>query len=181
MFIIHQNGNETSIQPILISNSTSFMFNNIFCEMKGKKVIYWGGGAGGNAETVLITSWKCNFSIYLDIQVYYLDIQVYYLDIQAITTLCAFYWFFMCQFLVFIHVCTLQVTTAILKSDLSGTKTASPPTVFNLQASDWVHCEEERGAYYLLQRFIDNIFFFFYKFLKLLIFPQKICTFQKIP
>ena len=33
--------------------------------------------------TVLITSWKCNFSIYLDIQVYYLDFQVYYLDIQV--------------------------------------------------------------------------------------------------
>ena len=59
--------------------STSFMFNNIFCEMKGKKVIDW-GGPGGNWGTVLISSWKCNFSIYL-------DIQVYYLDIQPITTL----------------------------------------------------------------------------------------------
>ena len=64
------------------------MFNNIFCEVKGKKVIHW-GGAGGNGGTILITSWKCNFSIYL-------DIQVYYLDIQAITTLYAFYWLFMC-------------------------------------------------------------------------------------
>ena len=26
----------------------------------------------------------------------------------------------------------------------------TPPTVFNLQASDWVHCEEETGAYYQL-------------------------------
>ena len=81
------------------------MFNNIFYEM-GKKVIHWGETGG----TMLITSWKCNFSIYLDIQVYYLDIQVYYLDIQvyyldiqvyyldiqAITTVYAFYWFFMC-------------------------------------------------------------------------------------
>ena len=49
--------------------------------MKGKKVIHW-GGAGVNGGTVLITSWKCNFSIYL--------------DIQAITTLYAFYWLFMC-------------------------------------------------------------------------------------
>ena len=32
-FIIHKNGNKTSIQPILRSNSTSFMFNNIFCEI----------------------------------------------------------------------------------------------------------------------------------------------------
>ena len=30
MFIIHKNGNKTSIQPILKSNSTSFMLNNFF-------------------------------------------------------------------------------------------------------------------------------------------------------
>ena len=34
--IIHKNRNKTSIQPILKSNSTSFMFNNIFCEMNIK-------------------------------------------------------------------------------------------------------------------------------------------------
>ena len=45
MFIIHKNGNKTSIQPILKSNSTSFMFNNIFCEIKGKKLST--GGAWG--------------------------------------------------------------------------------------------------------------------------------------
>ena len=44
--------------------------------MKGKKVIHWGGPGG----MVQIASWKCNFGIYL-------AIQVYYLDIQAITTL----------------------------------------------------------------------------------------------
>ena len=49
------------------------MFNNIFYEMKGKKVIHW-GRAWGNGGTVQIASWKCNFGIYLDIQVYYLDI-----------------------------------------------------------------------------------------------------------
>ena len=54
------------------------------------------GGAGGNGRTILITSWKCNFSIYL-------DIQVYYFDIQAIATLHAFYWLFMCCFLLFSH------------------------------------------------------------------------------
>ena len=70
------------------------MYNEIFCEMKGKKVIHWGGGPGENGGTVQIASWKCNFGIYFDIQVYYFDIQVYYfdiqvyyLDIQAITTL----------------------------------------------------------------------------------------------
>ena len=41
-FIIHKNRNKTSIQPILKSNSTSFMFNKKFCEMKGKKVIHLG-------------------------------------------------------------------------------------------------------------------------------------------
>ena len=35
--IIHKNGNKTSIQRILKSNYTSFMFNNIFCEMNIKK------------------------------------------------------------------------------------------------------------------------------------------------
>ena len=45
MFIIHKNGNKTSKQPILKSNYTSFMFNNIFCEMNGKKLstAWWGG------------------------------------------------------------------------------------------------------------------------------------------
>ena len=42
------------------------------------------------------------------------------------------------------------LTTTLLKSDVSSTQTASPPTVFNLQASNWVHCEEETGAYYKL-------------------------------
>ena len=32
-FIIRKNGNKTSIQPILKSNSRSLMFNKIFCEM----------------------------------------------------------------------------------------------------------------------------------------------------
>ena len=46
-FIIHKNGNKTSIQPILKLNSISFVLNNIFCEMKGKKVIHWGRGGQG--------------------------------------------------------------------------------------------------------------------------------------
>ena len=33
------------------------------------------------------------------------------------------------------------------------TQKRTPPTVFNLQASDWVHCEEETDAYYQLSRF----------------------------
>ena len=43
--------------------------------MKGKKVINWGRGGGRvNYGTVLISSWKCNYSIYLKIHVNYLDI-----------------------------------------------------------------------------------------------------------
>ena len=46
MFIIRKNENKTNKQPILKSNSTSFMFNNIFCEMIVKKVIHWWGPGG---------------------------------------------------------------------------------------------------------------------------------------
>ena len=65
-FIIHKNGNKTSIQHILKLNSTSFVLNNFVLNREE------GGRKGGS---VLISSWKCNYSIYLDIQVYYLDIQ----------------------------------------------------------------------------------------------------------
>ena len=106
-FIIHKNGNKTSIQPNLKSNSTSFMFNNIFLWDEGWKS-YPVGGTWGNGGTVQIASWKCNFGIYL-------DIQVYYLDIQAITTL-------LCLLLVLyvlfpsIH-SFFYLTTTLLKSD----------------------------------------------------------------
>ena len=46
MFIIHKNGNLACIQQIPKSNSTSFMFYNIFSEMKGKKSYPLGGGQG---------------------------------------------------------------------------------------------------------------------------------------
>ena len=39
-----KNRNKTSTQPILKSNSTSFMFNNIFCTINIKKGIHWEGG-----------------------------------------------------------------------------------------------------------------------------------------
>ena len=38
------------------------MFNKIFNEIKGKKVIYW-WEAWGNEGTIQIASWKCNFGI----------------------------------------------------------------------------------------------------------------------
>ena len=124
------------------------MFNNIFCEMTGKKVIHLGGW--GNGGTVLITSWKCNFSIYL-------DIQVYYLDNQAITALYAFYWLFMCCFLLFSHFSTLS-----LKSDIFRNQKDNWATVFNLQALDWFHCEEETGAHLSMSQFSSKLVSFFY-------------------
>ena len=131
-FIIHTNENKTGLQLILKSNSTSSMFNNIFCEMKGKKVIHW-GGIGGNLGTIPIASWKCNLGICL-------DIQVYYLDIQAITTLYAFYWFFMCWFLLYINFSTLQPRS--WKLTILSLWIASSPRVLNLQSPTLAHFEE---------------------------------------
>ena len=51
MFIIHKNGNK--IQPIIKSNSTSFMFNKKICEIKGKKVIHQGGEWGNHPNCFL--------------------------------------------------------------------------------------------------------------------------------
>ena len=50
-FIIRKKGNKTSIHPILKSNSISFMFNNIFCETKGKKSYPLERGIPGNGGT----------------------------------------------------------------------------------------------------------------------------------
>ena len=71
------------------------MFNNIFSEMNIKNVIHWGGDARGNGGTILISSCKCNYSIYLDIQVYYLQYPLFY----------AFNWFLMCNYTCFYNTC----------------------------------------------------------------------------
>ena len=102
--------------------------------MKGKKVIHL-GGPGGNGGTVHIASWKCNFGIYF-------DIQVYYLDIQAITTLYAFYWLFMCCFLLLNKFPTLQTLSGkVTFSALKRTRipefwTYKDGTCFNLKRND---------------------------------------------
>ena len=61
------------------------------------------------------------------------------------------------------------------------TQKPTPPTVFNLQASNWVHCEEETGAYYQLSWFTEKCVQFFILFLKLFILGKKVHAFQKIP
>ena len=67
-FIIHKNGSKTSIQPILKSNSTSFIFNETICEMKDKKVIHWGapGGMGEPSKlhlgsVISVFTWKSKY------------------------------------------------------------------------------------------------------------------------
>ena len=88
----------------------------------------------------------------------------------------ASYWFFICWFLLFIHFSTFQLLS--WKMTFSGTQKPTPPTVFNLQASDRVHCEEETGAYYQLSRLTDIFFFFNFKVAD---FDPHKSTFQKIP
>ena len=56
-------------------------------------------------------------------------------------------------------------------------KNRTPPTVFNLLASDWVHCEEETGAYYQLSRLIYKFMIFFLQFFKVVYFAKKNCLF----
>ena len=61
-FIIYKNGNKTSKQPILQSNSTSFMFNNIFYEMNIKRVIHLGGEG----------EWRNRHNFFLEVYLQYL-------------------------------------------------------------------------------------------------------------
>ena len=60
----------------------------------------------------------------------------------------------------------------------SGTQMFFLPTVFNLQASNWVHCEEEIGAHYSIYYGTSKLVSFFF-FFKLLILPQKNMIFKK--
>ena len=65
----------------------------------------------------------------------------------------------MCWFLLCLHFSTLQLLS--WKVTFSGIQNPLQPTVFNLQASDWVHCEEETGVYYQLYRHTYKLIFFF--------------------
>ena len=90
-----------------------------------------------------------------------------------------FYWFFMCCFLLFIHFSTLKLVS--WRVTFSSIQNPLQPTVFNLQASDWVHCEEETGAYYQLYRYTYKKNFFL-QISKVSYFaPQKYADFKKFP
>ena len=60
------------------------------------------------------------------------------------------------------------------------TQKPTSPTVFNLHASDWVHCEEKTGAYYHLSRFTYKLVIFLF-YILFYILQKKICAFQKNP
>ena len=51
----------------------------------------------------------------------------------------------------------------------SDTQKPTPPTVFNLQTSDWVHCEEETGAYYQLSWNTYKLVLYLTKFVKFIL------------
>ena len=123
------------------------------------------GGVGGPGEIVLITSWKCNLSIYL-------DIQAYYLDIQAITTLLCL---LLALYVLFpsIHL-FFYLTTALLKSDIfqhskAYSSHSFQPTGIGL-GSLW---RAKRCVLPIISVYQKIVNFFIYKFLKLFILPKK--------
>ena len=68
-YIIHTNGNKTSIQPILYRILHLLCSIRFFVRWISKSYPHWEGGLPRvNEEAVLISSWKCNYIIYLDIQ-----------------------------------------------------------------------------------------------------------------
>ena len=122
-----------------------------------------GGGEGvgeGNGGTVLISSWECNYSIYL--------------DIQAIANLLClpFYWFLMCNYTCFYNTCSHK-PPLLWKVMFQVTSKPTPPTVFNLQASDWVHCEEEIGASHQSPRNTYKLVIFCLPIFKVVYFHRK--------
>ena len=91
----------TRIQAILKSNYTSFIFNNIFCEMNIKKVIHWeGAGKWVNLPNILF---EVEFQVYTSIQAIYTLVCLLFDDNG----------FVMCNY-------SIEKKTALLKSDVSG-------------------------------------------------------------
>ena len=82
-------------------------------------------------------------------------------------------------FLLFIHFSTLQPLS--WKVTFSGTQKSLQPTVFNLQASDWLLCEEETGAHYQLHRLTYKLWTLCLNFFKRSLFCQKTALFKTFP
>ena len=62
-----------------------------------------------------------------------------------------------------------------------STQKPTPPTVFNLQALDWVHCEEETGAYYQLSRLTYKLIIYIFLLFTVAYFAKKYMIFKKLP
>ena len=61
----------------------------------------------------------------------------------------------------------------------SGIQKCSQPTIFNLQASDWLRCEEETGTHYSISRRTSKLVSFFLWILKVAYFGTKNTRFSK--
>ena len=59
------------------------------------------------------------------------------------------------------------------------TSKPTPPTVFNLQASDWVHCEEETGVYGQLSQNTYKLVRFFLQNFKVVYLKKKYMCISK--
>ena len=101
------------------------------------------------------------------------------MDIQAITTLLCLLLLLMCWFLLLINFSVLQPLS--WKVTFSGTQKPTPPTVFNLQALDWVHCEDLTGAHAGISRHTYKLVEKkrLTNFESCLFCPPKICGFKK--
>ena len=108
--------------------------------MKGKKVIHWGEGRRewGNCPNYVL-------EVYFQYLLGYPSILLGYPSNNNTLSLLLVIYVLVNSIHSFFY-----LTTALLKSVISGTQMTSPPTVFNLQASNWVHCKEETSAYYQL-------------------------------
>ena len=84
-------------------------------------------------------------------------------------TFYAFYWFLMCNYLLFYNTCYLYHPPE--KWHFQSLQSLLL-TVFNLQALDWVHCEEETGAHTGISRLPSKLVSFFF-ILKLFILPKN--------
>ena len=91
---------------------------------------------------------------------------------------CAFYWFLMCNYTCFYNTCLYKPLS--WKFMFSVTSKPTSPTVFNLQALIWVHCEEQTRACYQLSRYTYKLVIFVCKFLKLFILPKNTRISKKI-
>ena len=146
------------------------MFNNIFCEMTIKIVFHLRGGGRLNGGTILISSWKCNYSIYLEIQVtqygYPSNIHTFMPSI--------------CSWCVIIHFSIiLVIKTALRKSDIfrhSKSLLLIQFSTYRNRTGFIVKRKQVHIANYL--RIPINCYFF-YQFLKLFILPKKYTHFKK--